>query len=280
MIKLLVSDLDGTLLYKKQGRDNVNEKTKQALTKMHDQGVDLIIATGRFDSDIKLIEAHLPKKSAVRIGMNGGTIYDQNDELVSAYTFTGEQSRHVYDTMILHAKGKMDFLVLATLTESRQFLRLNRFVNPLVSLYWRFRGEKINSQPLDLKTVDSDNAVLKYTLSGSKNSISLMKAVLSNELEGFEVMTSSPYSLEICPPNINKGMAVKAYMEQCGLTKEEVAFVGDAGNDIAGFQAVEYSFCLSHGNKTTQSYAKYVVKDVPEAIDIILLENEHLRNKQ
>lgn len=270
MIKLFVTDLDGTLLYRKQSKDHVNEKTKNSLKRMHAAGVKLMIASGRYDSDIKEIERFLPHKTDLRIGMNGGTIYDADDNLVNYYTFTPEQSRYVYDEILLHARGSVDFLVLNTLGGSRQFLPLKKFTNPLVSFYWRKRGENINSQALTLETVDAQDIVLKYMLSGTKSGISKMKAILSVKLEGFEVMTSSPYSLEICPPNINKGFALKSYMAEHGLTPDQVAFIGDAGNDIAGFQAVEHSFCMSHATKTTQSYAKHVVKDVSEAIEMVL----------
>lgn len=60
-------------------------------------------------------------------------------------------------------------------------------------------------------------------------------------------------SIEIVPPNINKGMALKQIMEYEGITKEEVVAVGNSGNDLAmlresglsigiGYQEADFTF--------------------------------------
>ena len=52
-----------------------------------------------------------------------------------------------------------------------------------------------------------------------------------------------------------------------GLNKNEVAVVGDDGNDISMFKKFPNSFAIKSGTKELSSIAKYVVKDVSELTD-------------
>ena len=74
MYKVVVSDLDGTLLNSDQ---EVSELSKKVIRKLHDRGIKFYIATGRAYPDAKRIMESIGIKIPL-ISANGGVINDVN----------------------------------------------------------------------------------------------------------------------------------------------------------------------------------------------------------
>ena len=79
MIKLILSDLDGTLLYPKL---EVTELDREAIFKGYKEGISFGVATGRLDYEIKNIEKMIGLEVPYRISQNGGVIFDRKDNLL------------------------------------------------------------------------------------------------------------------------------------------------------------------------------------------------------
>ena len=73
--------------------------------------------------------------------------------------------------------------------------------------------------------------------------------------------------IEITKKNCDKGNRLEELINSYGLNKNEVAVVGDDGNDISMFKKFPNSFAIKSGTKELSSIAKYVVKDVSELTD-------------
>ena len=87
MIRMIVTDLDGTLL---AGGNNIPEKNIAALRRAMDAGVQVVLCSGR------MIEATLPIAEAVEANapmvlFNGAMVYDrENDRILSGHTIPRE----------------------------------------------------------------------------------------------------------------------------------------------------------------------------------------------
>src|SRR4030066_2178462 len=80
MIKLIVTDVDGTLLDNNSGLSSLNKK---AIFKCRKKGIEVILATGKSISSvlylIKLFGLKLPQ-----ITLNGAVIIDKNQKIINA----------------------------------------------------------------------------------------------------------------------------------------------------------------------------------------------------
>ncbi len=93
LIKMFVSDLDGTLF---QGQIGVSEEDKAALNNLHDQGVEICIATGRQDDEI-LDVANQLGFPVHRISQNGAYVFDKNGKLLYEAAFSLRTAKKIYE---------------------------------------------------------------------------------------------------------------------------------------------------------------------------------------
>ena len=78
MIKCVVSDLDGTLLY----NGKVSDNNFRAIKLLKDNNIKFIIATGRNENELSLLDLHGDKFPMVMI--NGALVKDENDLVISS----------------------------------------------------------------------------------------------------------------------------------------------------------------------------------------------------
>ncbi|MGL5383310.1 MAG: Cof-type HAD-IIB family hydrolase, partial [Culicoidibacterales bacterium] len=276
MIKLFVTDLDGTLLYKKVREVEPNDQCKQAIARLQANDIDFAIATGRYDSDIQAVEKYLPlTKKSYRIGMNGGTIYDVENKKIRELIFGEDDARQIFEFFESKLRRQTSFVVTCTSDEQRFFHKIGHIVNPMLWLFWKTRAELINSAKME-QFITSSRTFYKILASASKDNTDFIDLKLQNHFPDFEVFKTSPYSVEICPKGANKGAALAYIMQKEGLNPDEVAFIGDSGNDVSAFKVVKHSFVMDHADHYVQEHARYVVSDVAEAIDMAIRYNADL----
>ena len=78
MFKVVVSDLDGTLL---NGQHQISSRTRDTLHRLVDQGVKFVVATGRHHVDVRSIRDALGLDIYL-ITSNGAVVHDKQDSLV------------------------------------------------------------------------------------------------------------------------------------------------------------------------------------------------------
>ena len=93
MIKLFVSDLDGTLL---SFEKKVTQQDIAALKGLKENGVDVCLASGRMDVEIGEILTMIGEKYH-RISQNGAFINTDNDESLHALTFDNVIAKEVFE---------------------------------------------------------------------------------------------------------------------------------------------------------------------------------------
>ncbi len=89
MIKLIVSDLDGTLL----GFDKkIKEEDKRAIQLAIENGIDFAVASGRMDIEILEVLKEIEQK-AHRVSQNGAYIYTKTDVSLHSAAFEPDIAR-------------------------------------------------------------------------------------------------------------------------------------------------------------------------------------------
>ncbi|WP_181350708.1 HAD family hydrolase [Thalassobacillus sp. CUG 92003] len=254
MLKLFVSDLDGTLLGMNQ---YINDDDITALQSLATDGVELAIATGRMDLEIVEILKRF-NHPAHRISQNGAFVYDQSDQHIHSKTFDSHLARKVMEGIAQQPMVKTVSTATGTYTEEH-----NKWV------------DLISSQMVHDITVDADLITqFGQTINPSKISLFGKAADVKNAYESvatqFEGELDSFISHETCvdlmPKNINKGNGLRALLVNAGFASEEIACVGDSFNDISMFELTPNSYAMSTAPEEVKVKANHVVDHVHEAI--------------
>jgi len=225
MIRLLAIDLDGTLL---NSFHEISKENKQAIKKAQEQGVRVILATGRPEQLCKTIVKELDIKDDI-IMSNGGVIgHPFKQEKVLSKTLNESIVKIVVD--YCEANDIIYLLYTAGAIVSKPNFRVGFFEN------------KNKNLPADEHVVFKgiDNIEDVYNIEPNKilvveeNEQKLLKAkVHFSAFDQISMVQSQATFIDVSPKNVSKGSALKAYAEYLKLEPSEVAAIGDQDNDVS-----------------------------------------------
>ncbi len=265
-IKLLASDLDGTLFYPKRPRKLITDQNLNLIHRFIDQGNKLVLVTGRSPDFAKKVVTLINRPVDV-IGMNG------------AYTLVdGEvKESHFLDFQIDKVLYELEFLYpcVGRILMSKKYplllstTRIGRGLALFYQFYYRFQGnyaEKYHySNEEFFKEIDSKEVykvMIFYGLSpsGVKQARKANSYLRKNYAGIFESSWTGGF-IEITPTNSSKSQGINRYIKEKGIKHENVYVVGDSGNDISMFNEFhEHSFCLSHAHKKVKKFANTIIR--------------------
>jgi Cof subfamily protein (haloacid dehalogenase superfamily) len=253
--RLIAMDIDGTLR-RVATAIPPGDLTLACLKQLHEQGVQLGIASGR-PADMTDIgrfagQWGLPFQFEMLIGMNGGQLYDT-----------------VHDTF-----REFHLLSRETIEEIiRDMAPLD--LNPFIYLR---RGGMMAAR-LDEKTEDSIRRnKTHFTLA---QPLSQMWAVPNNKVlfrvdpedmprveayahqfdcDRFVCFKTTPGMLEFQDPRNNKGVALRQYCRDNGIALADVMSFGDEENDTEMLKVSGWSVCLINGSEENKRLADAVTE--------------------
>lgn len=241
MIKLVITDMDGTLLNDKK---EVPTEIYEYILKLKERGVIFAAASGR--QYFNLVDNFKPIKDDIYyIAENGAYVLKGQEELavnelphsmIEKLLEVAEQIPEVYP--ILCGKGK------AYVTSNDP--RVIQHVEPYYLKY-----EVIDN----LHHVDSEIfkiAVLDF-IHSETNAYPHFKP-FENELQ---ISVSAHEWLDIMVKGVNKGEAVKQLQERLGISKAETMIFGDFLNDYEMMQECEYSYAMANAHPKLKEVCNY-----------------------
>ncbi|MCQ8212821.1 Cof-type HAD-IIB family hydrolase [Cetobacterium somerae] len=216
MYKLIVSDLDGTLV---DSNKNVSEYTKDIVNLLKQKGIEFIIATGRSYKGAKHVYDTLKLDTEI-ICNNGTTIYNSNGDLIFQRTIDPKITLEVFkksleeNCIFFATYGVQVFIGEGTIEEANTFL-YNPLDNPI-----EINLDNINQYIFEkIVLMDKNGNKLKY-LSNFFNQYDEINAFISQE----------DY-LDIVHFETSKGQAVKTLANLKNIDLKNVIAFGDAFND-------------------------------------------------
>lgn len=268
MIKLLGIDLDGTLLYPKRRLTIMIKKNALFLRRFIENGGEVVLVSGRNPMLQKKIEKKVGHSISL-LGCNGsysvedGKVFQSkpmnNADALEIYAKLrgrfGIQFWFLFDasnTMHMVTHGMKGILVGAA-----------RMVN-LLSLNYREKivvGEKAFVKAL---TEGTNFKLMPVFGIDRKAKDRAMQAYLAiNDLFKDKLFVcESNNALEISALGANKASGLLEFCKRKGYSPNEVAVIGDSGNDKAMFEVFEHSFVMDHAEAHVQQAAKYKIHRV------------------
>ncbi|KNE21463.1 Cof-type HAD-IIB family hydrolase [Virgibacillus pantothenticus] len=257
MTKVLICDLDGTLL------DKNNEISLESIRKIQlfsNSGGIFIIATGRLDHDIVYVEKQLGVQGDFRISQNGAVITDKDGKIV----FKQEINSHA-------AKGIMQILAKRNERVEVNDVKRRYFPSP------RPMGEVaefVDSAVIDPQLSEKiGNCVIPtiFLIFGEKSGFKEIKATIHKKYENIvNCVETSDSSLEIMSKHTSKGVAVRQIMKALNISTHDVYVIGDSENDISMFETAGYSFAIDSASDQVKQKADEIQKTVVDCIEVIM----------
>jgi len=249
MKKMIVTDLDGTLL---SSSGSISDTDLQTLEKLGKEGYCRVIATGRSPYSItKTLPGKLPVDYLV-FSSGSGIIECQSEKLILAYNLTKKQVHRAYDHLLLLG---LDFFILSAVPDNHKckYVRVsnnNGDFERRVILYEEF-AEDLSGKPF----VPFESCQLIAILHGN-DKVDIYEDV-KNYLNDMAVIRStSPLDhsslwLEIYSPEVSKANGIRHLAGLLGIERGNIMAVGNDYNDIDMLR------WAGHG---------YVVKNAPDVM--------------
>ena len=246
MIKLFVSDIDGTLLVSGQ---KISARNIQAVQKMAAAGITVTIATGR------MYRAALP--IAQELGVN-----------VPIITYNGALIKSVAGEILHQEYLPADLIVEIVNFFEKKNWYLQNYSND--ELFCAFRNnytdlyevtQKVQAKEVGWKGLrEHTNSVCKLlginaNLEETLERVKLVKAEFGDRIA---VTKSHPQFIEIMMPGVSKAAAVKILAEKLGVKKSEIMAIGDSDNDLPMLQAAGQSVAMGNATDEIKSACTFV----------------------
>ena len=269
MIKLIASDMDGTLL----NSDHKIPKENIELIKFAQKnGIQFVVATGRayYEALPALNDENI--KCDV-ISFNGGIIYDKNGNIIN---ITPMKLKDLYYTIEILKSLEISYQLYTKNTIYTNSIETD--ITAYIDLI-RANGEEPNEQHLRQEArnrlalghiTEVDNIELYLN---QENNPAIKVIGISNDLEklkhatellsgndNISVTSSGANNVEIMDKKATKGEALKIVADIHDINLRNAIAIGDNLNDQAMLDIVEYSIAMKNGNKDLQKTSKFITE--------------------
>ncbi|MDO5410394.1 MAG: Cof-type HAD-IIB family hydrolase [Lachnospiraceae bacterium] len=246
MIRLIASDVDGTLV--KDGSGSINPEYYEVISALCDKGIVFCIASGRQYASVKKLFA--PVADRIFYIAEGGSVLRGSDEVYHIEALPQsilpaflEDCRACPDTDLLAATPEI------TLTETGEDTFMFRLL--------------VDSYGFNVKNIDSLNhapldQVVKISLFNRNNVEEICdKTLIPKWKDQLQLVCSGKEWIDCISLDTNKGRSLKMLQQRLGISKDETMVFGDNMNDLAMFSQARYSYAIGNARDEVKKAAAF-----------------------
>lgn len=282
MIKIVASDLDGTLFYPKRKINMVTKKNAAFFRDFYKAGGSIVLVTGRS----RRIPMKVEKKVKVPIsvlGCNGAFVYEDGI-FKNSYPIERETLMKIYIQLRANF-GIIGWLIFDETDQIKVAATNTGNWVPMIAAFLNMFNLSYSE-----KYVFSEQAVFDSIAKGTvykimpifglnkaaKEKASAASVALSDLYKDKLTVVKAGICLEITSVGVTKANTLKEFIKNKGVKEDEVAVVGDSYNDVPLFEAFKNSFIMASGEKDIQSKAAHVVNRVSDLRPFVLDDDNRL----
>lgn len=287
MIKLIASDMDGTLL---NDHIDVSLSNAQAIKRAQENGIHFVIATGR---DYPLA-SHPLKGHAIEcpiITLNGAQMFDKNGKNLYNRGLEKGVVKKIRSILYNYPDLHEELMTSDGIYSSNRQKRLETVASMLADLNPDLTFEEAMESATahveemnvkfvkDLNTVVEDDSIIILKVSAHSEEgpavLKPLKEELMAEVPKLAITASSKKNIEINHETAQKGIAVSQYAKKLGIKAEEVMTIGDNINDLSMLKWAHYGTAVANAVPEAKEAANYSTSSnsqngVAEAISRVL----------
>ncbi|MFB9052862.1 HAD family hydrolase [Formosa undariae] len=257
-VKLVVTDMDGTLL---NSKGEVSANFYDLFRELQANNIHFIAASGR--QYFSMVEKLEPIKDEITIiAENGGLTKRGNKELAKTIL-----SKDKIDAILpLLRTIEKTFIVLCG--KNKAYIETDDIHFPkLLSEYY----SEFNTVT-DLTEV-TDDEFLKLAIYHTEDSEAFIYPKVKHLEDEFKIKVSGQNWLDISHHDANKGFALKQVQEEFGITEDETMVFGDYNNDLEMLDCAYFSYAMKNAHPNVKAVARFETKSNDElGVETVLQE--------
>lgn len=289
MIKLVVSDMDGTLLNKKCGISNKNLK---AIHQLYENNIEFAIASGRDYSGVYSIMQEYHLHAEAILGNGAQYVNRAGDIILSCYM----NKQIIKDVITIFKDLHIPYFIFTTngfySDLDPNFVR-DSFIQRSIKLFGNKKEDyevdgKLYHVPCNhIQRIEDIETFLKQDIDIIKVegfSLDYHDIIPAKErlkdIPTISYLSSFKDNVEVTDEYAQKGYILEKVVSLKGIKKDEVAVLGDGMNDISLFQCFPYGYAPSNAESKIKKHAYQVVSSCEEdgfyeAVQMILKQNKN-----
>ena len=256
MIKLVASDIDGTLL--PEGMKDLNPEIYDIILELKKNNISFIAASGRQLESQELLFAPIVDEISY-ISENGAIC-----KLLGKQYVISEFDRALA-MRIIEEVEKYPNCNLTVSTPSTQYIKAgNQEFHDYMSNHLRYQVTPIAS----FKDIHEPIVKMAFldTVTTSA-SFEHFKSLFKNEIR---VVTAGNLWVDFIPFTSNKGTALQFILDKLQLTADEAICFGDQQNDIEMLDLLTNSYAMAHSKSDVQKHATHITESVEKTLRELL----------
>ncbi len=277
MIKLFAMDLDGTSL---DSNSILREETIKALKKLDENGIKFVFTSGRAMPSVRYLMS-LTGIDNPSVTNNGALAYINKEKIIYQNPLKYEE---VEELIEFSEENKLfyQFYDMDTYYSNRiwpeRFDHLEN--NSLYGMNYQVNFS-FSTDPLKELKLRKNSAFKFQIFPNIKNPEEERKILEKVDLMDLYPTTSAFGMVEIMQKNVNKFNGLSEIGNFLGISKEEMAAIGDQDNDIPMLKNVGLSFAMGNAIDEVKEIADYIVSTnddfgLVDAINIVLEKNSNV----
>ncbi|MDR3259932.1 MAG: HAD family hydrolase [Fusobacteriaceae bacterium] len=245
MIKLVVCDLDGTLLNE---NSEISDKTKITIKKLTEMGINFAIASGRSVVSVTRFRNELGIRMYF-ICNNGANIYNESGDVI----FSAPMEDYTVEKIV-------KFLIDRNINYNG-FDENNIYIHSLdsgriVSLENKYFSVK------EIIKMDYYPKMSKLLAKGEPDVILKAKEQMLKEdfAKDLDITISQPFCLDVVDKNATKGDGVKLLARNLGISTDEIMAFGDGDNDLNMLESVGHPVVMENAMESLKVRFNHVAE--------------------
>jgi len=244
-IKMVVTDLDGTLLQKDHSISNRDTETLEMLGR---KNVCRVAATGRNLFKVRQVLSEKSPFDYVILSSGAGIMDWKTQKLIKALSISAEETGRIINFLI---QKKQNFKVSRELPDNHNFAWWQSYDCPELTryvTYHRLLGEAVPINPL--QPFKSSQVLLFFPSSSEKFDI-LKEKILEAFPDLSIIRTTSPLNadytwMEIFPKGVSKAQGIHDICKLTGIPREKTLSVGNDYNDLEMLDYTQLSYVVDN----------------------------------
>lgn len=253
MIKLIASDLDGTLAH---ADGSIPTETFSCVRELERKGVQFVVATGR--QGFTVYEHFKPVLDSIYLIADNGALIYHEGKTVSVTELNQDRAKELIQN--LEQFTDLDAIICC---ENNAYSKdASDALREAVKVYYQ-RLDYIASAE------EIKEPIIKIAIYAPKGFTEEEKKWLTNNYSDvFTVTVSAKQWIDIGNPSVSKGIALDKIMKECNVKREEAMAFGDYFNDESMLKAVEEGYAMENAPEEMKAHAKHIAS-TGKVLDII-----------
>ncbi|MDK6369200.1 Cof-type HAD-IIB family hydrolase [Aerococcus sp. UMB9870] len=263
MIKIIASDIDGTLL---TPQGIISPQTYRAIHQAIEHGIEFLPVTGRGYAAARNIIG-MQGIQVPMINLNGALVSSAQGQALKQHPLPQDQVRAMRDFL---DQAQLPYSLISqeayyTSDPARYQQGIDRFLKEQAASHRQAGIQLASPDPGQAKAFIRDFGTLRDL--PQQDFLKLifftdqedLRQAFFDQFRGegqLTISSSGPNNVEITQAKASKGQALTQYLEAAGYDKNEALSIGDSYNDLSMFAVTGHSYAMGNADPAVQRQAR------------------------